>query len=95
VLDDLPEIKICTAYQLDGVRIDTFPASSTALAECGPVLETLPGWQQPTSDVRRFADLPAAAQGYVRRIEELLGCPVDLVSVGPEREQAIWVREII
>jgi adenylosuccinate synthase len=95
VLDELPELKICTAYQADGATLQNFPASTTMLTGCRPVYETLPGWQEPTSDVRSFTDLPHAAQVYVRRIEELLGCPVDLVSVGPEREQAISVRQII
>jgi adenylosuccinate synthase len=94
VLDTLPELKICTAYQVEGARLERFPASNTVLTRCRPVLETLPGWQQPTSDVRSFAGLPAAAQEYVRRIENLLGCPVNIVSVGPEREQAIQVRPI-
>jgi adenylosuccinate synthase len=94
VLDEMPELKICTAYQVDGARLDRFPASNTVLTQCRPVLETLPGWQQPTSDVRTFADLPPQAQGYVRRIEELLGRPVNVVSVGPEREQAIVVKPV-
>jgi adenylosuccinate synthase len=75
--------------------IRSFPASSTVLARCTPVLEAWPGWQTPTSDARRFADLPIPAQRYVKRLEELLGCPVDIISVGPERDQAIQIRPII
>ncbi|HLZ71464.1 MAG TPA: adenylosuccinate synthase [Dehalococcoidia bacterium] len=95
VLDELPELKIGTAYAAGGERLPSFPASLPLLQSCQPVYETLPGWQCPTSDVRAFDDLPLPAQGYVRRIEQLLGCPVSIVSVGPEREQAIRVRSII
>jgi adenylosuccinate synthase len=95
VLDQFPTIMVCTAYQVDGAVIRSFPASSTVLARCTPVLEAWPGWQTPTSDARRFADLPIPAQRYVKRLEELLGCPVDIISVGPERDQAIQIRPII
>ncbi len=95
VLDELPELKLCVGYEVDGERLPSFPASLPALQRCRPVYETLPGWQCPTSDVRAFDELPLPAQGYVRRIEQLLGCPVSIVSVGPERDQAIRVRSII
>jgi adenylosuccinate synthase len=94
VLDAFPVIQVCTAYQVDGAVMRSFPASTTVLSQCTPVLEEWPGWQTPTSDVRRFADLPKAAQAYVLRLEALLGCPVDVISVGPERDQAIQVRPI-
>lgn len=94
VLDAFPALQICTAYAADGAVIRSFPASSTVLGRCTPILEEWPGWQTPTSDIRRFDDLPLAAQGYVRRLEELMRCPVDVISVGPERDQAIQVRPI-
>ena len=94
ILDRLPTIQFCTAYQIDGVRIENFPASLGLLSQCRPLFESLPGWEQPTSDVRRFDDLPRRAQTYVKRVEELLGCPIDLVSVGPERDQAIQIHPI-
>ena len=94
VLDAFPTIMVCTAYQVDGAVIRSFPASTTLLSHCTPVLEEWPGWQTPTSDARRFEDLPAAAQNYVKRLEELLSCPVDIISVGPERDQAIQIRQI-
>jgi adenylosuccinate synthase len=94
VLDNFRSIMLCTAYQVDGAVIRSFPASTTMLSQCTPVLEQWPGWQTPTSDVRRFDDLPQQAQNYVRRIQELLGAPVDIISVGPEREQAVQVRQI-
>jgi len=94
VIDAFPAIQVCTAYQVDGASLAGFPAGATALARSTPVYEEHPGWMRPTSDVRRWEDLPREAQAYVRRLEELLGAPVDLVSVGPERDQAIQVRPI-
>jgi adenylosuccinate synthase len=95
VLDAFPTVEICTAYQADGALLQSFPASATVLARATPINESHAGWQTPTSDARRWEDLPVQAQAFVRRIEELLGAPVDLVSVGPERDQAIQVRPII
>jgi adenylosuccinate synthase len=94
ILDNMPELKICTAYKLDGKTIDYFPASIAALERCQPVLETLPSWDQPTSDARKFKDLPLNAQKYILRLEELLGCQASLISVGKHREQII-VRKTI
>jgi adenylosuccinate synthase len=94
VLDRFRTIDICTAYRVDGAELRQVPASASVLARCEPVFEEHAGWQTPTSDVRRWDDLPREAQAYVRRIEELLRAPVDLVSVGPERDQAIHVRPI-
>jgi len=95
VLDRLPTIKICTAYQIDGRSVETVPASTAALARAQPIYEELPGWQQDTSGVRRFQDLPPEARAYVQRIEDVLGAPVCLISVGPEREQAILTKPIV
>jgi adenylosuccinate synthase len=95
VLDEYPTLKVCTAYRLDGQLTKTFPSSTRALLRVEPVYEELPGWQKEIKDIRAFEDLPPQARAYVRRIEELVGCPIDLVSVGPEREQAIIIRPII
>jgi adenylosuccinate synthase len=95
VLDDLPQIGVCTDYLVDGADVAGFPASTALLNDCHPRLEMLPGWQTPTSDARAFSDLPQQAQDYVRRLEKLLNVPVAIVSVGPERDQAIHVREVI
>ncbi len=89
VLDNFPAIEICTAYEVDGERLQSFPPTTTVLERVTPAYEEQPGWRQDTSNVRHFNDLPKEAQAYVERIEELLGCPVDIVSVGPEREQVI------
>ena len=89
VLSELPEIAICTHYELDGRRTDAFPSHVEDLARVKPVLETLPGWQEEITEIRVFDDLPSGAQAYVHRIRELIGRPVEIVSVGPDREQTI------
>ncbi|MFN0147957.1 MAG: adenylosuccinate synthase [Dehalococcoidia bacterium] len=94
VLDGLVSIKICTGYELDGKIISTVPASQSTLENCRPIYEEMPGWQAPTTEVRNWDDLPDQAKAFIRRVETLLGCPVDLISVGPEREQAIIVNPI-
>jgi adenylosuccinate synthase len=95
ILDVLPSLKICVAYELDGKRIDYFPGNIAALARCKPVYEEMPGWQTDTTAIRRFDQLPEAARNYVAKIEELIGCPVNLLSVGPEREQTIEKTPIL
>ncbi|HTU93885.1 MAG TPA: adenylosuccinate synthase [Gemmataceae bacterium] len=92
VLGDLPEIRIAVAYELDGRRLDHFPTDAFVLERCRPVYETLPGWRRDVSAARRLADLPAAARRYVDRLAELLGLPVTIISVGPDREQTIFTR---
>jgi adenylosuccinate synthase len=89
ILDILPSLKVCVGYDLDGKTIDYFPASVAALARCQPVYEELPGWLTSTTDIRDFNQLPAEARGYVNRLEELIGCPVNLICVGPERGAVI------
>lgn len=89
VLDVLPSIKVCRAYHCDGERLEHFPASISVLERCRPEYEELPGWLTSTTEARRWEELPPQAQAYVERIEEVTGCPVGLVSVGPHREQTI------
>ena len=90
VLDTLPELQVATAYRLsDGSLTESFPADTWSLSSVEPVYETLPGWQAPTSDVRRLQDLPANARAYLDRIEALTGAPVQWVSVGTRRRQII------
>src|SRR5262245_44194461 len=91
ILDGLDEIKVCVGYRLDGREIDYLPAGEHAQAEVEPIYETIEGWQAPTARARSWADLPAAAIKYVRRVEELVGCPVALLSTSPEREDTILV----
>ncbi len=93
VLSELPEINICVAYELDGERIEHFPSHADDLRKLKPIYETLPGWQQDVTGVRHLADLPANATGYLNRISELVGRPVEIVSVGPDRDQTIFTME--
>jgi adenylosuccinate synthase len=92
ILDGFDEIKVCVRYLLDGQEIDHLPASQGAQARVEPVYETIEGWQGTTAGARSWADLPAQAIKYVRRIEELIGAPVALVSTSPEREDTILVQ---
>ena len=91
VLDPFPSIQVCTSYTIDGKRVDSPPASIAAFNRAVPVYEELPGWNTDSSNARRFEDLPPNAQAYVRRLGELIGRPIEIVSVGPEREQVIIV----
>ena len=95
VLDTFETIKICIAYEINGQRVERFPSSRAALATAQPVWEELPGWLTPTNGCRRFEELPPAAMNFVRRIEQLLDVPADIVGVGPERNEAIIVSPII
>jgi adenylosuccinate synthase len=92
ILDGLSELKVCVAYCLDGREIDYLPASEHAQARVEPVYETVGGWQDRTAQARSWADLPAQAIKYVRRIEEMVGCPVALLSTSPEREDTILMH---
>jgi adenylosuccinate synthase len=88
---EFEEIKICVGYKLDGREIDYLPAGEQAQARVEPVYETIKGWKDKTANARSWAQLPAQAIKYVRRIEELVGCPVALLSTSPEREDTILV----
>jgi adenylosuccinate synthase len=92
ILDGFDEIRIATGYRLDGRDIDYLPAGERAQASVEPVYETVEGWQATTAGARSWAELPAQAIKYVRRIEELVGCPVAMVSTSPEREDTILVQ---
>ena len=87
-------VKICVAYELDEERVSTLPAALPDAARLMPIYEELPGWAGDVSGVRTLGDLPAAARQYVRRIEQILDAPIDMISVGPERDQAIVTRDI-
>jgi len=92
ILDGFNEIKVCTGYRLDGSEVDYLPASESAQARVEPIYETIEGWREPTARARSWAELPAQAIKYVRRIEELIGCSVALLSTSPEREDTILVQ---
>ena len=93
VLDGFEELKICVGYELDGERIERFPAGQGAQARVKPVYETVPGWQESTKGARSWGALPAQAVKYVRLIEELIECPVALLSTSPEREDTILMKD--
>ena len=92
VLDAFDTIQICTGYEHNGKKLAELPASLDVLANCRPVYEEMPGWRTPISDARSFAELPEKAQNYVRRLEELIGCPIVLISVGARRDQTIMLK---
>ena len=92
VLDELESIKICTSYEYNGKAINDFPASLKTLAACKPVYETLPGWSEDISNIRKFEDLPENAINYLKRVEELIETPIYIVSVGPGRDETIILK---
>jgi adenylosuccinate synthase len=92
VLTGLNPVKICVAYDLDGVRRETVPATLAALTRCHPLFEELPGWTEDIRGVRRCQDLPTATQNYLQRVEELVEVPLQIISVGPDREETIMVQ---
>ncbi len=93
VLDGFETLKICVGYELDGERLDYLPTAADQQARCTPIYEEMPGWSESTEGARSWADLPAAAIKYVRRVEELIDCPVALLSTSPEREDTILVTD--
>lgn len=94
VLDTFDSVKICTAYELDGGTLDQFPSDLAILDKCQPVYEELTGWQTSISAIRDRKQLPSQALHYIARLEELLSCPIDIISVGAKREQAVIVKQI-
>ncbi|HEX5784018.1 MAG TPA: adenylosuccinate synthase [Burkholderiaceae bacterium] len=92
VLDGLPELMLCTGYMLDGEAIDILPMGADEIARCQPIYETIPGWTDSTVGVTEFAKLPAAAQHYLKRIEETTGVPIHMVSTSPDRDHTILIQ---
>ncbi|MCA0207299.1 MAG: adenylosuccinate synthase [Proteobacteria bacterium] len=93
VLDGFETLKICVGYELDGERLDYLPTAADQQARCTPIYEEIEGWSESTEGARSWADLPGAAIKYVRRVEELIGCPVALLSTSPERDDTILVTD--
>lgn len=93
VLDGFETLKICVGYELDGERLDYLPFAAEQQARCTPIYEEMEGWSESTEGARSWADLPANAIKYVRRVEELIDCPVALLSTSPEREDTILVTD--
>jgi adenylosuccinate synthase len=90
ILSGMPEIPVCVAYELDGSRITHLPSDLASVARCRPIYEILPGWKGEITGARRLADLPANAQNYIRFVSETLDVPINIISVGPDRDQTIW-----
>lgn len=93
VLDGLTEVKIAVAYHHQGKRIEYFPADADSLAQCEPIYETMPGWQESTAGIQEFEQLPKAAQAYLKRMSELVNCPIAIVSTGPDRKETILLED--
>ena len=92
VLDGLEEMKICTGYKIDGRFSDILPVGADDLERCEPVYESMPGWSETTVGVKTLDGLPAAARAYIKRMEEVCGVPVDMISTGPDRDETIVLR---
>jgi adenylosuccinate synthase len=95
VLDGFKTVNVCTAYELDGQIVDRFPGGVAKLQRCKPIYEEHRGWDSPTARMTELKNLPREAGAYVRRLEELIGCPIDIVSTGPNRHETIRVRPVL
>ncbi len=95
VLDEMENVKICVAYKVGDKTVEHFPADVEALDHCTPIYEELPGWKTSTTDMREAKKLPANARKYIKRLEELIGCPFHIISIGPRREQSIVIKNVI
>lgn len=92
VLDGLDTLKLCTAYKYRGEKLELSPLGADAIEQCEPIYEEMPGWSGSTAGVRDFESLPADAQNYLKRLEEIVGVPIDIVSTGPERDETIILK---
>ena len=92
VMDGIEEIKICTGYEFEGKTIDILPFGADAVAKCKPIYETLPGWKESTFGVKEYGALPENAKRYLKRIEEVCGAPIAIISTGPDRDETILLQ---
>ena len=95
ILDGFSSVKVCVGYQVDGRELDRLPSNTNLLARCQPVYQELPGWDRPTASATSLPQLPENAIAYVRRIEELVGCRIQIISTGPSRDETIVVEQFI
>ena len=93
VLDGLDSIRLCVGYQCGSEQLDHAPPGAEALTVCEPVYEEMPGWRESTVEARRYEDLPVNARDYLRRVEELIDTPIDIISTGPDRADTIVLRD--
>lgn len=94
VLSGFDEIKICTKYRVNGELTENFPTNTDEVQSSEPVYEVFPGWQEDITKITRFEDLPEATKSYINVIKEKTGLPIDMVSVGPDREQTFWIQSL-
>jgi adenylosuccinate synthase len=92
VMDGMETVQICIGYRIGDVVHDIFPVGAEALEQCEPIYEEMPGWSESTVGIKRYEDLPLAAQDYLKRMEAICGVPVDIISTGPERDETIVLR---
>ena len=95
VLDAFPVVKICTGYKIEDKTLEYFPSNVDILEKSQPIYEELPGWKVSTTEIRDLKKMPSQACRYIKRLEEFLSCPIDIISVGARREQTIKVRSVI
>ena len=95
ILDGFPSVKICVGYRAEGQDIKRFPSDTRLLEKCEPVYEEMAGWDAPTAKATSLSQLPDNARAYVNRIEELVGCPVQIISTGPSRDETILVQPVV
>ncbi len=93
VLDECEEVRLCTAYECDGRKIEDFPPEQSVLLRCRPCYEVLPGWRESTVGASDFGELPARAQDYIQALEKAVGRGTSIISTGPRRDQVIWKKE--
>ena len=94
VLSGLGKLKICTAYEIDGVIHEYVPADTKSLDRAIPIYEELDGWDEDITQIKKYEDLPVNCRKYIERVQEILDCPISVVSVGPDRNQNIYIKEI-
>jgi adenylosuccinate synthase len=85
-------VQIGVGYRIGGVEHDIFPVGAEALEHCEPIYEEMPGWSESTVGIKRYEDLPQAAKNYLKRMEEVCGVPIDIISTGPDRDETIVLR---
>ncbi len=94
VLSCVDEVKVCVAYKLDGEVIHDFPTSTEAVSKVEPILETFPGWKTDITEIKSVKDLPLKAMNFINFVQQSVGCPIDVISVGPDREQTLWIKPL-
>jgi adenylosuccinate synthase len=92
VMDGMDVVRLCTGYKVDGETIDILPSGAEMLAKCEPIYEDMPGWKGSTVGVKSYDGLPVAAKSYLKRMEEICGVPIDIISTGPDRDETIVLR---